>query len=277
MYNTKKKGKGEIMIMKRINILATLLLVCSTASYAGITGSPHDLSYENNNTNPTGLSGFTQDNGEICVYCHTPHAGNTAFTGAPLWNKADGGTKTYQMYGQTTTGTAGTTIANTSTETSPANPSLACLSCHDGISAIDSIVNAPGSGMGTYSAGTNNIVDMLSTKFGGNIGQVPGTATTGTVVDLSNDHPVSIEYLGTGTATSPASLRATSFTLTSYGDGVAWKGATTISDLLRNGNVECGSCHDPHNGGNVQGTDTEVNFLRHSNTNSNLCIGCHEK
>ena len=264
------------MVKKRINVLTALLLLGSASLHAGITGSPHDLSNKvSGNTNLTDAfeAGATAsaDNGEICVYCHTPHGANTAFTGAPLWNKADAQTTAFKMYGAGgAVDTAGTTIAGTTVEAAPASPSLACLSCHDGISAIDSIVNAPGSGFNAQ-AGGFTVTTALTTAYGGNIGG--GTATG----DLSNDHPVSVEYLGDGTATSPASLRATTFDLSSYGDNVAWVGATTIANLLRNGNVECGSCHDPHNGGKDQGVDTEVNFLRHSNTNSNLCIGCHDK
>lgn len=257
----------------KMKVLALLLAVSAPLAFGGtIVGSPHDLSNANVATNDA--SGV--DNGETCVYCHTPHAANTAFDGAPLWNKGTPAGVTYVMYGATVAGTAGTTIAGTATLATPASPSLACLSCHDGISAIDSVVNAPGSGMNTV-AGTNDIVTALTTTYGGNIGGTPGLATVGTEANLANDHPVSIPYLGDGSATSPASLRATNFDLSTYGDLVPWIGATTIADLLRNGNVECGSCHDPHNGGLVQGTATEVNFLRHSNTASNLCVGCHEK
>lgn len=256
------------MIRMKISGLAFLLLAGSPLVYAGtIAGSPHDLSAA------AGLASATADNGEICVYCHTPHAANSGFNGAPLWNKENtaAGT-TYMMYGATVANTAGSTIAGTATAATPASPSLACLSCHDGISAIDSIVNAPGSGMNAISGSGNDIVTALTTSYGGNIGGTPGTSTAGTNVNLSNDHPVSIPYTA-----GKASLRATTFDLTSYGDANAWVGASTISDLLRGGNVECGSCHDPHNGGLTQGVSTEVNFLRHTNANSYLCIGCHEK
>lgn len=252
------------MISNKIKVIlvpALVLSVATSALLAGawsatgtITGSPHDLS-----ANAT-LSSATADNGEICVYCHTPHAANTAFTGAPLWNKATPG-GTFTMYG--------TTIAGTATDATPASPSLACLSCHDGASAIDSIVNAPGSGMNAV-AGTKNIVSGLSTTYGGNIGGTPGTATAGNP-NLSNDHPVSIVYTA-----GRASLRATTVTLTDI-TTTAWVGATTIANLLRNTKVECGSCHDPHNGYATQGTDTEVNFLRHTNAASKLCLGCHAK
>ncbi len=247
------------MISNKIKVMIVASVICSSYVFSGsISGSPHDLSAL------AGLSSSTADNGEICVYCHTPHAANTAFTGAPLWNKATP-SGTFTMYGST--------IAGTATEATPASPSLACLSCHDGASAVDSIVNAPGSGLNAI-AGTKNIVTALATPYGGNIGGAPGAATVGNP-NLSNDHPVSIVY-----TPGTAGLRAMNTVLTSLGDNAAWIGATTVGDLLRGAGsdqVECGSCHDPHNGGKTQGTDTEVNFLRHTNTDSNLCLGCHDK
>lgn len=247
------------MISNKIKLMIIASVFGVSSAFAGsISGSPHDLS-----TN-AGLDSAAADNGEICVYCHTPHAANTAFTGAPLWNKATPA-GTFDMYGST--------IAGTATEASPASPSLACLSCHDGASAIDSIVNAPGSGLNAV-AGSNNIVAGLALPYGGNIGGAPGVATVGNP-NLSNDHPVSIVY-----TPGTAGLRAVNTVLTTLGDNQAWVGASTIEDLLRGAGsdqVECGSCHDPHNGGKTQGTDTEVNFLRHTNTNSYLCLGCHNK
>ncbi|MCK4974692.1 MAG: hypothetical protein KAR81_05525 [Sulfurimonas sp.] len=235
------------MFNKKIKTLAIVLLMSSSAAFAGITGSPHDLSAN------TLLDSNSSDNGEICVYCHTPHAANTSFVGAPLWNKASPG-GSFTMYG--------TTIAGESTQASPANPSLACLSCHDGVSAIDSILNAPGSGMNTI-AGSTNITE-IGTTYGGNIGENNGTTS-----NMQNDHPISITYVPGNASLKP------------IGTALAgWMGATEISHLLRGAGadqVECGSCHDPHNGGKTQGVDTEVNFLRHSNTNSDLCLGCHDK
>lgn len=266
--------KGDNMIKNKLKIVAALLLIGGTTAFAGtIAGSPHDLSGN------AALTTDTADNGEICVYCHTPHAANTSFTGAPLWNKGDAALTDYMMYGATVVNTAGTTIAGTSTAATPASPSLACLSCHDGASAIDSIVNAPGSGMRDYATTGTTDVTEIGTTYGGNIGGTvvdaglgDATTTTSTTVgnvNLSNDHPVSITY-NAGTA----GLVATNTAL------VGWVGASTVADLLRGAGsdqVECGSCHDPHNGGNTQGVDTEVNYLRHSNTGSALCLGCHNK
>lgn len=250
------------MISNKIKLMIVASMFGMSSAFAGsIAGSPHDLA-----GTTTGAVG-SDDNGELCVYCHTPHAANTSFTGAPLWNKNPTAGLTYTMYGATVGGTA--------QAAAPSSPSLACLSCHDGVSAIDSIVNAPGSGMGNLGTGTagQNIVDALGTPYGGNIGGTPGTATAGTTINLSNDHPVSIVYTE---GRAGLRLKTTSFT----GDlsQTAWVGATTIANLLRaDDKIECGSCHDPHNGGNTQGTSTEVNFLRHTNANSELCLGCHAK
>lgn len=243
------------MISSKIKLMIVASMFGVSSAFAGsISGSPHDLSAN------ALLSSATADNGEICVYCHTPHAANTAFSGAPLWNKATP-SGTFTMYGST--------IAGTATDAVPASPSLACLSCHDGVSSIDSIVNAPGSGLNAV-AGTKNIVSGLTVKYGGNIGGAPGVATTGNPI-LSNDHPVSIVY-----TEGKAGLRPTATVLATV-TTTAWLGATSIENLLRNTRVECGSCHDPHNGGSTQGTATEVNFLRHTNQASKLCLGCHNK
>ena len=249
------------MIKKKILIAASILFITSALSASDwvvdgvIAGSPHDLS---------GTVGA--DNGEVCVYCHTPHAANSAFDGAPLWNKAAtaGGTS-YRMYGATAINTQGATIAGTLVGDAAgdlSSPSLACLSCHDGVSAIDSIVNAPGSGMNSV-AGTTLITTLL---YGGDI----GAGSVGDV-DMANDHPVSVPYTA-----GKASLRNTTDNLATA-SGTDWVGATTVADLLRNGNVECSSCHDPHNGYATQGTDPQVNFLRTTNAGSSLCIGFHNK
>ena len=264
------------MFKNKISFVTSLLLLSSSLAYGaiaggGIAGSPHDLGTIANANVATNLASDV-DNGAICVYCHTPHAANVAFDGAPLWNKKKTTGQTFTMYGESSdTAADGATIGLTTVPDNPASPSLACLSCHDGISGIDSIVNAPGSGMGALVDNDTNIVAALTNKYGGNIGGTPGTATTGTVIDLSNDHPISIAYDTTADGTKKGSLRATGDPLTD------WVGADTVGDLLRNGNVECGSCHDPHNGTNDQALGGNVNFLRVGNAGSALCLGCHDK
>ena len=269
----------------KLSVLAGLVLSSSVVFGATgtIKGSPHDLATMN-----------AADNGELCIYCHTPHAGNTIGF-VPIWNKVANNT-TFTMYGAAAASTAGETIAGTATDATPASPSLACLSCHDGVSSIDSIVNAPGSGLGNLSAGTAALDMETMTATSSWLLSTTSNLTN----DLAKTHPISIVYGGTGTgieaaSDSPASLRPSTASLaavmTDIGDAnTAWVvgGTGTVGDLLRNTRVECSSCHDPHNGYGSSGTldlygtggtarTTEVNFLRHTNKGSALCLGCHDK
>ena len=247
----------------KVMILAFALLG-ATSAMATITGSKHDLSATGGGV--AGLKATAgQSNDEICVYCHTPHAANTSFTGAPLWNKvADYNSNPFKMYGASATNTAGTTLSGISTDTQPNNSSKACLSCHDGVNAINSMINAPGSG--GYNASGANVAFGATTA--GNPKTMPsGVTQIGT--DLTNDHPISITY-----TVGKASLQATTTAL--IGTWTTPSGGSTIADLLRGGKVECSSCHDPHLGEN----DT---FLRrakgagYSNEGSKVCLSCHAK
>jgi len=235
---------------KVIRSVAVVVALSGTGAFgaSNITQTKHNLSY----TGPGSITASAgQSNDELCVYCHTPHAANTAFTGAPLWNKKTP-SGTFTLYG-----VGGKTMAGT-TSVQPLSPSLACLSCHDGASAINSMINMPGSGGWVATTGTNA---DFNTTTGGAAFTMPTSSVANLGTDLSNDHPVSIVYTA-----GKASLRATSDALTGTWAG----GYTTVNQLLRAGNVECGSCHDPHEGDNKT-------FLRTANAGSALCLGCHAK
>ena len=142
-------------------VMAAALGWCATASaQSGIVGSKHDLA--------TG----TNDNYEVCVYCHTPHGGN-ADVEAPLWNKP-GGVQAYRTYDSATIDGKILPVGSVST---------ACLSCHDGTQAMDTVINAPGSGLGDGRIRSG--VGALSPNVIANLG-----------VDLRNDHPVGVQYGG---------------------------------------------------------------------------------
>ncbi len=220
--------------------IGSLALVASSA-FATMVGTAHDLS-----------SAQGGGNDEICVYCHTPHGSNVGIT-APLWNKPTP-TTSFTMYGATTAGVAGQTIAGTPTDDSPSGASLACLSCHDGVSAINSVVNAPGSG-GYNTSGSYIGQADYTPKDMPNSPEI----AIGYGGDLTNDHPVSITYVEGAASLKPKNTAIT-----------GWNRATTINDLLRNGKVQCVSCHDPHYPNNGR-------YLRHTNTGSELCKTCHEK
>ncbi len=180
---------------------------------------------------------------EVCVFCHTPHGGSSA-VGVALWNRATSDPATFTMY-------SSSTIDMTIASTGPETVSLACLSCHDGTIAFDSLLNAPGSG--DYDpTGTSR----GWTFFGGT--SLSGSGITEIGLDLSNDHPISVGYdTGADTAfNSIASVEAAG--LKFYAGSVSTK------------QVECASCHDPHEA-------TNPTFLRISNAASALCTTCHDK
>ncbi|MHB8482534.1 MAG: hypothetical protein ACYDBV_07345 [Nitrospiria bacterium] len=110
-------------------------------------------------------------NGDICVFCHTPHGGRLDVGGgaAPLWNRRLSNVTAFTPYDSPNFDKAGITPGQ------PKGVSLACLSCHDGTIAFDSLVNAPGSG-GFF---MNN---KLQTGPGGSVGLM----FNGPAVDPSN-------------------------------------------------------------------------------------------
>ena len=310
-----------------ISISATVSDYPAGTPASGIASSRHNMGSMGrviHTVDPGGFSIVPPGYGttEICVFCHTPHHTNTSYGVGPLWNRKVQDPSTYSAYGYTVAGTNITTTGSTT---------LACLSCHDGITTFDNIVNAPGKDGVVPGGSDRNWFFLMPTNIGTldinalHKFQADGSCATmchftgdpakrlliGT--NLADDHPVSVPY-NAGTA---ASLRDTSTVisavdltagLTTTNDNItqnrwAVKGFVsetgTIADLLRNGNVECTSCHDPHFrnlswdeaeptwdsvGGYVTyctpGEDcSDGNFLRRvgGNTGSGVCRTCHNK
>lgn len=118
----------------------------------------------------------------------------------------------------------------------PDGSSRLCLSCHDGTVAL-----------GMVSSRTNSI----AMKNG--IATMPaGPSNLGT--DLSGDHPISFKY--------DANLTKLD---TQLQDPATLTGKVKLD---HNGEVQCASCHDPHN-------DQFGKFLVVDNTGSALCLVCH--
>ncbi len=221
-----------------------LFILFQAAWSASIIGSKHDLS----TTNYYGYySGATT---QICVFCHTPHGGNIGFEG-PLWNRRISDTTTFTLYD----GTAG----------KPNNPSMVCLSCHDGVSAegdmsavnaydTHNIINNPGSGLNNHPVDPN-CKACHHGLFGLGGGTYPDQAWR-IGPDLRNDHPVSVSY-ASAESRFPGQFSPV---------------ASVIAAGLKlpGGNVECVSCHDVHNPENGR-------FLRLVNDKSSLCKTCHQK
>ncbi|HTV62973.1 MAG TPA: cytochrome c3 family protein [Verrucomicrobiae bacterium] len=118
----------------------------------------------------------------------------------------------------------------------PNGSSRLCLSCHDGTVALGSV---------------NSYTTPIQMQNG--VTTMPaGSENLGT--DLSGDHPISFVY--------NSSLVAQDSTLN---DPSTLTGPVKLDST---GQMQCDSCHDPHN-------DQYGNFLVMDNTGSALCLVCH--
>jgi hypothetical protein len=159
----------------------------------GIANTRHNLG-----STGTGPNSAAADTAEICIFCHTPHGGDTSAP-VPLWNKklTTATFKTYDQLGTSTLDAAVGTVGSVS---------LACLTCHDGTQAIDNIINAPGSGGYDATGGGAGGLAWTWTTDGslGTTGAFTGSVDGGGAniwqigTDLTNDHPVSMQYAGGG-------------------------------------------------------------------------------
>jgi len=255
---------------------------------------------------------------EICIFCHTPHGGDNNAP-VPLWNKVLSNPAVFKTYDQLGTSTYDSAQATVGSVT------LACLTCHDGTQAIDNIINAPGSGGYDPTGGGVNGLGWTWTSTDGSLDANgifnPGPDTGGSIIfnlgtDLTNDHPVSMQYGGGGVSASndTGPLRDQDFKMP---DRIGTTARWYVDNVFMGTNsaesttgafdkwdyklysrdtsgwapdsrgvafagemepfVECGSCHDPH-------LETTT-FLRidhtlnngASNNGSQICLACHLK
>lgn len=264
-------------------VVAVAGVATSLPASAQISGTKHNLGTGNTLLNANKFSGTA----EICVFCHTPHGADTSAV-VPLWNRTLPAPASFQTYDSLGTSTL-------DGKTAPVGSvSIACLSCHDGVTSMSAVINAPGSGLagnaawqaGTWS-GTNQSAGVMT-----------GIAALGT--DLRNDHPIGIQYGGGGYSTAALTgpstdtdFKAASNSLigttrvwwvdteaTPNGtrqktDMALYTRSTTAPSTGYTGQtnpepfVECASCHDPHT--------TNITFLRISNAGSAVCLACHVK
>ncbi len=249
---------------KYISVCIAIGLVLAFGSIAlagvtpgsGIQGTKHDLSAANGL-----LTGSAET--RICVFCHTPHFAAKAsdlpasVNYYPLWNHNLSTVTSYLTY---TNGVLADPVnpanpvnLNADLSAGPGGVSQLCLSCHDGSMAV----NSYGYFENNPTKGANNI---LIQSIGGGAGAGFQIGAGG---DLSNHHPVGFNYdavaaVDTGIFPSDTIMNGSS--------------GLPISAFLWNGNIECVSCHSVHNKGNDGYT-----FLWVDDTNSQLCLSCHDK
>jgi hypothetical protein len=255
--------------------LGLTLASMSSVALAGIANTKHNLG-------GTGSFNFTTATTEICVFCHTPHGADSS-AAVPLWNRtlSTASYNTYASLGTSTLDAASTAVGSVS---------LACLSCHDGTQAMNTVINDPGSGNPNHDVGSGSGTGPHGWVEFSQMDQVSGEMIyIGT--DLRNDHPISIEYAGGLSGALARNARDTDFHTTNdvtvasgttvwyiEADGTSGKSKhdlplynRTSGSLAGQPLVECATCHDPH----TQNTT----FLRHNqgNNGSATCLTCHVK
>lgn len=289
-----------------VAVVAMGSLVATQSAMAAISNTKHNLGGASN-SNSFSTAGAA--NGEICVFCHTPHASDTSAP-VPLWNKKLAGSSTtyntYENLGGVGSpsidgnfATDGPTSSSNGKAGKMGSVSLACLSCHDGTQAMDNVLNAPG--FGNYDStggGTAGRAFAITSSIRMNsAGQMLNGAATVAMLgtDLTNDHPIGISYCGWKTVAptdnSKTNCGDQDFNAPRKGTGNLWWVDTTagtagtrektdmalytrVAGGVTGPFVECASCHDPHV---EQKSTNEVAFLRLTNVSSQVCLACHAK
>jgi Doubled CXXCH motif (Paired_CXXCH_1) len=214
------------MKLKKLVLISSILLgLTPLCRGQQIRGSHHDFT--------TSTKAAYNSTGELCIVCHAPHG--TDPTAVPLWNH-----HTTELTFITYTGYK---FDGISSITQPDGASKLCLSCHDGISAMNQF-----GGRLQGPSGTPQTIGNHAGNFG---------------TDLSTEHPVSFVY-NTALATLDGGLKDPQTATTSLGGTIA----TDMLDI--NGKVQCPSCHEVHD-------QTIYRFGKISNAGSALCLTCHNK
>jgi predicted CXXCH cytochrome family protein len=208
-----------------------------------ILNSPHNLSVSGG----SGAHAIAYDEIRVCVFCHTPHNARNTGGLAPLWNRALPSEAGYTMYDSDVFRQK--VLVRSSV---PTGSSRICLSCHDGTLALNSYGGPVLKGGG----GANMPITMPSDSL--------RSKNANLTRDLSDDHPISFEY---------------SASLISQAQLVAPGALPPEVHLDKNSNMQCTSCHDPHDNeyGNFlvmnNGDPTKPGYS--PTVTSPLCVSCH--
>lgn len=297
-------GAGLLLALAAPPAVADTDVPSKFSNRGSVGNTRHNLSQRQaSGGGPTGqtMDSYRNDYEEVCVYCHTPHGANRT-AAAPLWNRTMKATtyQTYDLLGSSSI---------TQTVTPPGINSLTCLSCHDGTTAVDSIINMPGSGRYNPAQETTENTAFLNAEWDNRrgpdasahmalnttgclachstgAGPLGANATDFTAfaigTDLRNDHPVGIRYptaAGVGTDfRDPPRKEARLAYFDTNGNGRADAGEIRLYNTGDGYEVECASCHDPHGVPSAgPGSVFNPTFLRVSNTGSGVCLSCHTK
>jgi len=248
--------KKQIVILSAVAGLAVGATIALAGSEpgTGIVLSKHDMNLQ------TGNGAIADSKGRVCAFCHTPHhkldAADLDYN--PLWSH-DISTGTYIAYGEKSTSFDATIGADPLS-----GPSRLCMSCHDGVIAVDQHYGISGTATGSHLQGDD-------------FGQVG----VGLGKDLSNDHPIGFmiedAILNDGTASDggiTAFGNALNAVLVTSNPRFQSKNMTDLGYKLASNQslFTCASCHEVHNKDN-----NEEAFLYDKQAGSAFCLMCHNK
>lgn len=222
----------------------------------GIQGSKHDMNRQ---------IGQGDSKGRVCAFCHTPHhkLEDAKLDYNPLWSH-EVTTEDYIAYGEQTNSFDATIGLDPLS-----GPSRLCMSCHDGVIAVDQHYGMAG----TASS------DKLK---GDDYGQI----AVGLANDLSNDHPIGfyIEDAIDNDGSSPengiiafgnalnATLVLPNNTNIPAGTPMTSLGFKGLPNSDGKSLFTCASCHEVHNKDSV-----DEAFLYEKQAGSAFCLMCHNK
>lgn len=182
----------------------TMKLGYSTSgTIPGKNSHPHNLS----NISEGAIHATALETDQICIFCHTPHGSTPA--ASPLWNRQDPQGGPFPLYGDLgTLQIDNIPAANYTTVGYPNGATRMCMSCHDGTTAIGTVLNG--------TSGTNIAPSLTSMTANG-------------TVNLATSHPVSFVYDGTVQTALGASFQL---------PPAGWRDSQN--------RMQCTTCHDPH-------------------------------
>ncbi len=251
------------MIKKTWLVVAMLLVTTSVwaAKTWDVSATTHNLG--STATAATYFVYVATNEDEVCIFCHTPHGGTL---NTPLWNRTlpnQGAGSEFSHYTSTTLST------KIRVDLSPTRPisaeSLLCMSCHDGVVGVGTLVNYSNGTVGKPDNELAKIQPMLPITPGSAIGD--SFANDRPTRDLRDDHPISFSYDAVKADVAKGGRLHTV--------AEAKNGILGVRFFGTNNRVECSSCHDPHVNGNIDSAYSP--FLVMPNTGSALCLACHIK
>ena len=248
---------------KSVICCLTLMMILAFALKASsdiVVSSKHDFSIT------TGIGSFQFDAVNVCSFCHTPHHANP--TAPVLWNRSLKTSSNFTLYSSVQH--PGIEAAQNLDTT---KYSLLCLSCHDGSTAINTVINKQGDAFTQLSLydQIGDVTNPVDPIYGMNIGgfDAAGAPLAGNP-SLRNDHPVGFAYTAALIAQDRQDTgHATDQLATPNASGYVGDQSVRLFGSSRNV-LEYGTCHNPHD--NQFGK-----FLVKSNANSDLCRTCHLK